>query len=212
MNLKVGNMNRAAKVAAHLMGWVTLSVGCLALLSTPVVGQIAPDSAKVRMQEMDRRELQLRNVGGEHHKPIDPKRARALTAQVGQDFERILILHNEIVRSITANNAPDYQFILDATAEIKKRASRLQSTLELQKPEPTEQNLQSPPEFNDAHIRDALIMLCKQIKSFVTNPIIESPGTVDALALAKARRDLENVVELSGAIKKGAERLNKVPK
>jgi len=205
-------MNRAAKVASHLIGSTAFSVGCLVVLSAPVLGQIAPDAAKIRMQEMDRRELQLRNVGGEHHKPIDPKRARALTAQVGQDFQRILILHNEIVRSITANNAPDYQFILDATAEIKKRASRLQSTLELQKPEPAEQNPQSPTEFNDAHIKDALIMLCKRIKSFVTNPIIETPGTVDAQQLVRARRDLEDVVEISGAIKKGAERLNKVPK
>jgi hypothetical protein len=212
MNLRVGIMNLAAKVAAHLVGWVTLSVGCLAVLSTPVVGQVAPDAAKVRMQEMDKRELQLRNVGDEHHKAIDPRRALALTAQVGQDFQRILILHNKIVRSITANSTPDYQFILTTTAEIKKRASRLQSTLELQKPEPTEQDLQSPPEFNDAHIGDALIMLCKQIKSFVTNPIIEIPGTVDAQQLARARRDLENVVALSGAIKKGAERLSKIPK
>jgi len=205
-------MNHTARLAAHFMGWVTLSVGCLMVLSTPVAGQIGPDTAKIRMQEMEKRELQLRNVGDEQHKPVDPRRARALTAQVGQDFERILILHNEIVRSIIANNTPDNHFILTATAEIKKRASRLQSTLDLQKPEPTKQNLQSPPEFNDAHMGEALIMLCKQIKSFVTNPIIETPGTVDAQLLAKARRDLENVVELSDTIKKTAERLNKIPK
>jgi hypothetical protein len=211
MNLRVGIMNRATKVAVHLVGSITFLVVCLVTLSHPILGQ--GDPAKVRMQEMNQRELQLRDLGKQHRKANDPKQVQALTAQVGQDFQRILILHNEIVRAVTAaNNSLDYVFILAATTEIKKRASRLQSTLELQKPEPTEQNLQSQPEFNDAHIRDALIMLCKQIKSFVTNPIIESPGTVDTQQLAKARRDLENVVELSGAIKKGAERLSKIPK
>jgi hypothetical protein len=203
-------MNRAGKVAVHLVGSITFSVVCLVTLSHPILGQ--GDPAKVRMQEMNQRELQLRNLGKERRKVNDPKHAQAITAQVGQDFERILILHNEIVRAITANRKLDYGFIADATTEIKKRASRLQSNLELQKPEPTEQTQPRTPEFAGPQVKDALIMLCKQIRSFVTNPIIETPGTVDAQQLARARRDLEDVVELSGAIKKGAERLNKVPK
>jgi hypothetical protein len=210
MNVRFGIMNRLAKVAAHLIGSITVSVVCLATLSNPILGQ--GDPAKGRIQEMNQRELQLRDLGKERRKANDPKHAQALTAQVGQDFGRILILHNEIVRAITGKRTLDYEFISDATTEIKKRATRLQSTLELHKPEPPEQSQERTPESTDAQLRDALIVLCKQIKSFVTNPIIETPGTVDVQQLAKARSDLESVVELSGAIRKGAERLSKIPK
>jgi len=50
--------------------------------------------------------------------------------------------------------------------------------------------------------KNELILLCKQIESFVKNPIIDKPGTVDAQQLGKARRDLQSIVELSDAIKK----------
>ena len=50
--------------------------------------------------------------------------------------------------------------------------------------------------------KDELILLCKDIESFVGNPIIEKPGTVDAQQLGKARKDLQSIVELSDAIKK----------
>ncbi len=51
-------------------------------------------------------------------------------AQTEEDFNRILTLHNEIARALSSNNALNYQFVSEATAEIKKRASRVQSTLE----------------------------------------------------------------------------------
>ena len=49
-------------------------------------------------------------------------------------------------------------------------------------------------------------MLCRKIESFIRNPIIETPGTVNAQELEKARRDLESVVRLSGTIKKRADK------
>jgi len=54
--------------------------------------------------------------------------------------------------------------------------------------------------------KDELILLCKQIESFVRNPIIDKPGTVDAQQLGKARRDLQSIVELSDEIKKQVDR------
>ena len=55
-------------------------------------------------------------------------------------------------------------------------------------------------------MKDEVILLCKQIESFVKNPIIEKPGTVDAQALEKARNDLQLIVERSDAIKKQADK------
>jgi hypothetical protein len=129
-------------------------------------------------------------------------------AQLEQDFKRLLILHNEIARAVSVDKNLDYAFVSDATTEIKKRASRLQSTLALHKPEGAE-NERRQIEFQDGQMKKALAILCKQIKSFVTNPIIEHPGTVDPALLARARRDLEEVIELSGNLRKSAERLKK---
>jgi len=78
--------------------------------------------------------------------------------------------------------------------------------LKLQKPEPAAENRVPGPGLKVTETKDELILLCKQIESFVRNPIIDKPGTVDAQQLEKARRDLESVVELSSDIKKRADK------
>jgi hypothetical protein len=191
-------------VKANICRWgmLVVSIGCSIVFSAPIKGQDVGDPARARIQEMDRRELQLSGLGKENQNANDPKRARAMMDQVSEDFQRILTLHNEIVRAIAANRPLSYQFISDATGEIRKRSARLQSSLKLQKPELTTENQGTGTDLKVMQTKDELILLCKQIESFVRNPIIEKPGTVDAQQLGKAREDLQSVVELSDAIKK----------
>jgi hypothetical protein len=191
------------RVKANVLRWGMLifSISCSIVFSAPIKGQDVGDPAKARIQEMDRRELQLRDLGKEHQNTNDPKRAQAMIAQVSEDFQRILTRHNEIVHLLAANQPLSYQFISDATGEIRKRSARLQSSLKLQKPESTTEN-RAETELKVMAMKDELIILCKQIESFVRNPIIENPGTVDAQQLGRARQDLQSVVELSDAIKK----------
>jgi hypothetical protein len=192
----------SVKALVHFSMALLILLGCLVILSTPASAQVG-NAAKIRMQEMDQRELQLRDPPKGKRKEPDA-RMRAVMNQVNEDFQRLLMLHNEIVRTILSNDSPNYQFVSDATSEIKKRATRLQSTLELHKPEVSEtqemQNRQTAPTKED------LTLLCKKIESFIKNPIIETPGTVDVKELEKARRDLESVIELSAAITKRAEK------
>jgi hypothetical protein len=191
-------------VKANVRGWgmLMVSIGCSIIFSAPIAGQTVGDPAKARMQEMDRRELQLNSLDRDKGQPNDPKRSQAMMDQVSEDFQRILTLHNEIVRAIAANRSLSYQFISDATGEIRKRAARLQASLKLQKPEPTTENRATGTDLKVMETKDELILLCREIESFVRNPIIEKPGTVDAQQLGKARKDLQSVVELSDAIKK----------
>ena len=190
------------KANVRRWGMLMVSIGCSIIFSAPIKGQSVGDPAKVQMQEMDRRELQLNSLGGDNGRPNDPKRSQAMMDQVSEDFQRILTLHNEIVRAIAANRSLSYQFISDATGEIRKRSARLQSSLKLEKPETTTENRGMGTELKVMETKDELILLCKQIESFVRNPIIEKPGTVDAQQLERARRDLQSIVELSDAIKK----------
>ncbi len=191
-----------SKANVRPWGMLIISIGCSIIFSMPIAGQTVGDPAKAQMQEMDRREMQLNNVGGDKGPSNDPKRSQAMMDQVSEDFQRILTLHNEIVRAIAANRSLSYQFISDATGEIRKRSARLQSSLKLQKPEPTTENRMTETDRKTLETKDELILLCKQIESFVRNPIIDKPGTVDAQQLGKARRDLQSIVELSDEIKK----------
>src|SRR5437870_5521127 len=186
-------------------GMLMISSGCLIAFSAPIAAQSGGDPAKAQIQEMARREEQLNSVG-ERGRPNDPIRAQALMDQVSEDFQRILTRHNELVRAIAANQSLNYQFISDAMGEVKRRSTRLQSSLKLQKPEPATEDRDTRSVLVGMEIKDEMILLCKKIESFVKNPIIEKPGTVDAQALAKARKDLQSIVELSDVMKKQADK------
>lgn len=194
-----------------------ISLPLLVFCVSPVFAQSAPsgpppvdrvNTERMRQQEMSSREWQLRNFGTEPNAPKDKRQVEALMAQTEQDFNRILFLHNEIARALTSNKDLDYHFVSDATAEIKKRASRVQSSLFLHlKPEEALE-LEKSPAPKDLPMKDELIKLCHQIRSFVTNPSIENPNTINAEQMAKARKDLESLIQLSGQIKKDAEKLS----
>lgn len=186
-------------------GMLAVSIGCSIVFSAPIVAQSNGDPAKVQAQEMTRRELQLNNTG-DRGRTNDPKRSQAMMDQVSEDFRRILTLHNEIVRAVATNGSLSNEFISDATGEIRKRSARLQSSLKLQKPESTTENRGTDTQLNPIAMKDKLILLCKQIESFVRNPIIDKPGTIDAQQVGNARKDLQSIVELSDAIKKQADK------
>jgi hypothetical protein len=191
--------NHRVKASVRLWALTIVSIGCSIAFSAPVAGQSGGESNNERMQVMDTRGIQLSGPIEYKGRPNDPK---AMRAQVSEDFQRILTLHNEIVRAIAANRSLSYQFISDATGEIRKRSARLQSSLKLQKEEPITANHKAETDPKAVQTKDELILLCKQIESFVRNPIIEKPGTVDAQQLERAREDLQSVVEISAAIRK----------
>lgn len=190
----------------------------LLILTTSILAQqrTAPpqpsertNAERLRQQNMSRREYLLRNLGNEPATPSDRKQLEALMLQTEQDFNRILTLHNQIVRAISSDQTLDYHFVSEAGAEIKKRAHRLQSTLALQEIEGDAKDSHQWDSLKNLPLKDSLVMLCKQIRSFVTNPVIETPGTVNAEELEKARLDLAGIIKLSEHIKKDADRLSK---
>ena len=173
----------------------------------PVIDRSA-NTDRIRQQEMSSREWQLRNFGNEPNAPKDRRQVEALMAQTEEDFNRILTLHNEIARALTSKNDLDYHFVSEATAEIKKRASRVQSSLAL-RPSPEETlELEKSPAPKELPMKEELVKLCHQIRSFVTNPSIENPNTINAEQMTKARKDLESLIQLSTRIKKDADKLS----
>src|SRR5215510_1548172 len=122
------------------MNRLMIALFLLLLFAAPVLSQSVPtggpppmeqrvNADRIRQQEMSRREWQLRNFGTQPEAPKDDRQLKALMAQTEEDFTRILTLHNEIARALASKKDLDYHFVSDAAAEIKKRASRVQSTL-----------------------------------------------------------------------------------
>jgi hypothetical protein len=186
-------------------------------MAAPVFAQGSPVSPpldrrntdRIRQQDISQREWQLRNFGTQPSQPMDRRQLEALMTRTEEDFTRILTLHNEIARAITSDKEIDYRFVSEATGEIKKRAARVQSALVLHLTGNDGQVSEKLEVSDGPQMKDALVKLCKQIRNFVTNPMIENPNTVDAQQLTKARRDLESVIQLSGLIKKDADKLSK---
>jgi hypothetical protein len=201
-------MHRASKYSLA-------AIPLLILFAVPVLAQRVPtggppvdrtNTDRLRQQEMSNREWQLRNFGYERNAPKDRRQLEALVQQTEEDFNRILSLHNEIARMLAASKPIEYTFISDATTEIKKRATRLQSTLALHQLPSDELVVEKSGELSDKQMKATLVRMCNEIRNFVTNPVIQNPNTVDAQQLTNARHDLESLIQLSGHLKKEAGR------
>jgi hypothetical protein len=164
------------------------------------------NAARKRQQDESSREWQLRNFGNPAVTK-DRRRLEALMAQIEEDFNRMLSLHNEIVRAVTATKPLDYRFVSEATGEIRKRALSIQTNINLTPAAEEIKPLEMPANTSESEMKDGLVKLCKQIKSFVTNPVIDQPNLIDAEKLATAKRDLESVIQLSAHLKKDADLL-----
>ena len=169
------------------------------------------NAARKRQQDEAGREWQLRNFGNPSVIK-DRRRLEALMAQIEEDFNRMLSLHNEIVRAIDSTKPLDYHFVSEATGEIRKRAASIQTNINLTPAAEEIKPAELTANANEVEMKDSLVKRCKQIRSFVTNPVIENPTLIDVDKLAVAKRDLEGVIQLSTQLKRDADLLSKVQK
>ena len=165
------------------------------------------NAARKRQQDTSAREWQLRNFGNPEVTK-DRRRLEALMAQTEEDFNRMLSLHNEIARALAPTKPLDYHFVSEATSEISKRANSIQSNLALTLPSEEIKPVEMQDMINEPEMKDGLVKLCKHIRSFVTNPVIEQANLIDAEKLATAKRDLDSVIKLSAQLKRDADHLS----
>jgi cytochrome c556 len=173
-------------------------------------GNLDPKRAQ---REREMRETRLRKTElGVAIEKRDRRSIEEAAKKLQEDFRQIQIIRNEIVRIILAEKPFDYKLISDKAREINKRADRLKAFLIPVDPDDKEKNQKNQGEFDNDEMKGALIQLCNQIESFVDNPVLKTPDTVDVEQSTKAGGDLLSIIELSGTIKRSAERLNKSSK
>ncbi|HEX3557661.1 MAG TPA: hypothetical protein VHU19_00545 [Pyrinomonadaceae bacterium] len=171
------------------------------------------DSEAERIRDEQRREMQLRSVGTGAGR-TDERAVKAAAEQLNQDFKRIQVIRNEIAHALNVEGVLDYKRITGQTAELKKRALRMQGYLALRGAEagPDGKEQAAANELDEGQMKGALVRLCKRIDSFVANPKFTSPDVLNVEGSAKAGRDLREIITLSDDIRSGAERLGRKDK
>ena len=140
------------------------------------------------------------------------KLVQAAIVNMKEDFSRIQVLRNDIARNLVAHKPLDYSLVSEQTAEINKRANRLNLYMRAHA-EAVEKESNSPDLKNEEMI-SALVRLCKLIDSFTENPALKNAATVDSKDAAKAKenkanadRDLLMIIKLSSSLQKKSETL-----
>jgi hypothetical protein len=140
------------------------------------------------------------------------KRLQAAIVNMKDDYKRIQVLRNDIARSLVARKPLEYKLVAEQTAEINKRASRMNLYMQARVPEEVKAN--SADELKKDEMVSALVKLCKLIDSFTENPALKNAATVDSKDVAKSKedkanadRDLLAIIKLSAGIQKKSESL-----
>jgi hypothetical protein len=157
------------------------------------------------------RQIVMAEMEKEAAKPADERKPALPLEQIAEDFERIQAVNNRMMAAVMRAESPDYRLVSDSTAEIRKRAARLKTNLPL--PEPEEKEGEKAAEYKSpedvAQLKATLLRLDGALMSFVKSPVFKNPDVVNADDAARARRDLEEVIELSRLLNKDAGRLSK---
>ena len=140
------------------------------------------------------------------------ERRRNLFPQINDDFQRIQVIHNEMVRMLQPDKGLNYDRLMDLTGDMKKRGTRLRENLSLPEPEKTDGPSPHTEAIDEAHIKKTIADLHDVVVSFVANPIFKNLGVVDAKVVDAATKDLNNIIDLSEEIKKEAKTLGKSAK
>lgn len=191
-----------------------LRAAAVALLASTIAPRVPAQQSSSRagidriLRERDR-QFNNRTLEKELRKPAEQKEQRLAFAQIKEDYVRIQMINHHLTQAFSGAGVPDLTFVAKSAAEIKKRAERLKYNLVLPKPE---KGFKLP----DAHLsaeteklKTPVSRLSGLIVEFVNNQLFKAASVVDAKESAKARLDLEQIIELSDYVRKSSEKLNK---
>jgi hypothetical protein len=198
-----------ARAFAAVVLLLVIPLACVAqggVGSIPTSANVDPEAARIRDEKQ--REMQLRNLEARSSPHANDKAVKAALDQLSQDFKRVQIIRNDIAHAVKVEGTLDYKRISEETAEVKKRALRMQTYLALRSPGAEVKDQSAQIEYDDQQMKDALVRLCKRIDSFVANPKFTAPLVADVEGTASASRDLREIIALSGSIRGNAERLS----
>ncbi|HYG81655.1 MAG TPA: hypothetical protein VD861_14765 [Pyrinomonadaceae bacterium] len=186
------------------------------LLFAPAVARAQEPSTQAlrdaRRNELEARQRALRSLENLNKKG---NRAQATQAQqhafqqFKEDFETLQYANFSLLDALAAGPNPDYGRVKKQAGEIKKRASSIKTSLVLPEPEKDEKQKKREAAADKEALKADVVALDAAVQSFVTSPIFQELGVLDANNSVKARGDLETIIRLSEQIRRSAESLGK---
>jgi hypothetical protein len=144
----------------------------------------------------------------EVRRPAERRRDASLAyAQIRDDYKQIQIVNNDLARVAATVGALDFKYVTKSVSDIKSRAARLKENLMLPEDKKPAERPRAEIGGEVGRLKNALVILDNLVMEFVNNPIFEQSKTVNIEQAVKARRGLEEIVELSEQIKKSIEKL-----
>ena len=195
-----------------------LKVFATLLFVLAIVPQVLAQSTRDIERAENERDLDLRSwnlrILQLQHERESKGRPRVSPAQaldqLQKDFSRLQVVNRSLLRVALGNETLDPRFVSKSVSEIKKRAERLNTNLALpESGKPGDPSLTNAP-TNSQQLKPLVLKLGRLIFSFVDNPFFKEASVVDTQLTAKARRDLEEIIDLSGQIKKNSEQMKNV--
>jgi hypothetical protein len=160
---------------------------------------------EMRMVDLSEREFLLRNMKPDP--PPERPTPRLAMAQIREDFVRLQVLNNELAKAVSKGGTLDLKFVSKSAAEIRRLAARLRDNLVLpgsgDAPEQEEAKAAPQPE----QLGPALSTLDGLILKFADGLASKGVYLIDTKSSAKARRELEAIIELSLRVKKASEKM-----
>lgn len=190
----------------------------LFLLITAGVGEVVKSQAQIlpgqsvreRQRAMDEHDRTINRMRNDARAARE--RRRSLFPQINEDFQRLQVIHNEIVRMIQPGKTLAYDRLAELTDDMRKRGLRLRENLALPEPEKTETKPAHPDPVDESHIKKNIVALHDLVVSFVANPLFKNLGVVDAKVIDSATENLNHIIEVSDELKREAKSLGKSAK
>jgi hypothetical protein len=200
MKRKVKSFLQLAKAGLFVLG-----------LCAGVAGQSVRDVERAENdRDLELRSWNLKVLQLQHDKERNGRpRVQQALAQLQEDFSRLQVANRNLLRTALSKNMLDPRFVSKSVLEIKKRAERLNLNLALPEPERQAQVSEADAASTPGQLRASVLKLGRLIFSFVDNPFFREESVVDTQLTTKARRDLEDIIELSKQIKKSSDRFGK---
>jgi DNA uptake protein ComE-like DNA-binding protein len=146
-------------------------------------------------------------------------------AEIKTDYEQIQMSQDAIIKAYQSTGKIDFAQIGKSALEIKSSATRLKSNLfpalpvesadgqtQVKKEEETgisEMSVKMEKDRKSAKgVRDLIVDLDNAVGSFATSPMFQNLRVVDAAVSAKAKLDLEKIIELSAVLEAEAQKMN----
>ena len=204
----MSNLRKIAKRSAVLC-CVLLTVFAAAAVTRSQTRYPGPDARENNrsMDEYDRALNRMKNDA-----KAASERRRSLFPQINEDFQRLQVIHNEIVRMLQPEKELNYDRLADLTGDMKRRSTRLRENLALSEPDKPHAEPAYSETIDEAHIKKTIADLHDVVVSFVANPIFKNIAVVEPKTIDAATKDLNNLIDLSETLKREAKTLGKSAK